>query len=537
MTKDILNFEAKNERSLLAQLLAELLDTTDLFSRLQWAEFLGVSEAAISQWVNDKTLPRPEVLQMIVDVIKASTGVPRTVVNELDRVSRLPSNEITPFGSRLGPTLQHYLLKPLVEVFQKNLEMLSAEERAEVLYESIKYCRIRLRREKKANAANRDDENTAPDQLVEGVQLLKSQQLEPLVRGAGVLRIVGSQRNRTQAPEIVRVFRSDYFDDANAGISSCLPVLWNFDSSAHVGSIPLREMMLFVMRGSAQIRFMGSDRCLTLGSSPRENRLLWISSGKFSGGLPPFELETDEPVSLLGVLYHPNGVSGEIREKNRIIVSVNDWSESDAVAFWEQEKDRPRLLNVGPVPNSLIDLMRFHRENRTSFRGRRNVHDAARENGQIDFASLPWWQDAPSSVLNPMILVLPRVADIGSEEIHVAHHAGQELFIPLYGEFHFACGEIDPGDNESVESHFGHFLENYEAGRHCSGTVSAQVGELPPDLLFLQSNYAHGFYNNESETAYCLHIRCMPGNQRVRKSGDFGFLNRNRVQGAGSKLK
>src|SRR5207244_2263066 len=64
----------KSERSRFAEMLLRLIDETNLFTRAEWAEILDVSEAAISQWVNDKTLPRPELLRMIVDTVKRSNS-------------------------------------------------------------------------------------------------------------------------------------------------------------------------------------------------------------------------------------------------------------------------------------------------------------------------------------------------------------------------------------------------------------------------------------------------------------------------------
>ncbi len=63
------------DKSIFAVALKALLDETNLFDRREWAQFLNVSESAISQWVGDKTIPRADLLYMIIDVLAESTDV------------------------------------------------------------------------------------------------------------------------------------------------------------------------------------------------------------------------------------------------------------------------------------------------------------------------------------------------------------------------------------------------------------------------------------------------------------------------------
>jgi len=52
--------------TLFSKALADLLDETNIFTRKEWANYLLVSEPAISQWVKGKTMPNPEILKSIL---------------------------------------------------------------------------------------------------------------------------------------------------------------------------------------------------------------------------------------------------------------------------------------------------------------------------------------------------------------------------------------------------------------------------------------------------------------------------------------
>jgi hypothetical protein len=60
-------------KSLFAEALKGLIDHTKLFSRREWATFLGVKEATISEWLSEESIPRASHLNLIyVTVERAS---------------------------------------------------------------------------------------------------------------------------------------------------------------------------------------------------------------------------------------------------------------------------------------------------------------------------------------------------------------------------------------------------------------------------------------------------------------------------------
>jgi GAF domain-containing protein len=106
-----------------------LLDQTGLFTRKQWASFLGVSEAAISQWLHDKTLPRHEILRLIVGVLSESDGVPSDVLNHFWDVATRPASEVTAHAERVGRTAADYILEPVFDGFMRSFRTLEAAQR------------------------------------------------------------------------------------------------------------------------------------------------------------------------------------------------------------------------------------------------------------------------------------------------------------------------------------------------------------------------------------------------------------------------
>src|SRR5215471_11940692 len=130
-----------DQRSPFAAALVKLLDDTKLMTRQQWAELLDVSPAAISQWVNDKTIPRPEVLRMIIDALEEDPALSAQVLGEFKEISRRPSRDVSPNGERMSPSIGHYVVKPLLEGFLRNLGGLGFEAQESILYHASDMCR------------------------------------------------------------------------------------------------------------------------------------------------------------------------------------------------------------------------------------------------------------------------------------------------------------------------------------------------------------------------------------------------------------
>ena len=121
-------------KSQFATALASLMDESDLFSRQEWADILGISDAAISQWLNDKTLPSPEFLRAIVSTVRRNSNkLPHWILTEFDKMASKSASEVSPFGARIGKSVYEYLLKPLQDGFWEVFEALPVNSRERLL--------------------------------------------------------------------------------------------------------------------------------------------------------------------------------------------------------------------------------------------------------------------------------------------------------------------------------------------------------------------------------------------------------------------
>ena len=109
-----MNKRKMKQRSAFARVLGDLLDATGLFERKEWAELLGVPEAAISQWVNDKTIPRADHLFLVVNTLKWADLEDETPLLRYDHIAEEPSVDVSPHGTRMRPTIAQYISKPTV---------------------------------------------------------------------------------------------------------------------------------------------------------------------------------------------------------------------------------------------------------------------------------------------------------------------------------------------------------------------------------------------------------------------------------------
>jgi hypothetical protein len=125
-----------NSKSQFAIALIGLLDRTNLFERYEWAELLSVSEPAISQWVGDKTIPRPENLYMIVATIQQSSGVPEAPLAIFKTMAQRIATEVSPHGKRMLPTVWEYMMRPAFSELASRLAKLSPAEQEKLLEET-----------------------------------------------------------------------------------------------------------------------------------------------------------------------------------------------------------------------------------------------------------------------------------------------------------------------------------------------------------------------------------------------------------------
>jgi len=102
--------QARSTTSRFATVLQQLLDETAFYDRRGWSQFLGVSQPALSQWVNDRTVPRADLMRMVVDLLRSRGGeAAEGALAALDAIMDEPTSDISPLGSRFAPDLRTYL--------------------------------------------------------------------------------------------------------------------------------------------------------------------------------------------------------------------------------------------------------------------------------------------------------------------------------------------------------------------------------------------------------------------------------------------
>ena len=110
--------QSKPRASTFARVLQQLLDETEFYTRANWSQFLGISEPALSQWVNDRTVPRADLLRMAIDLLETRGGVGAgEALMALEAIMDKPSEKISPIGVRFAPNLRSYLrVRSLAEI-------------------------------------------------------------------------------------------------------------------------------------------------------------------------------------------------------------------------------------------------------------------------------------------------------------------------------------------------------------------------------------------------------------------------------------
>jgi hypothetical protein len=119
-------------KSYFARTLIRLLDETRLFTRKEWGDLLGVSASAVSQWLSDATVPRPDHLYMVFDTLKGS-DVPEEPLDDFRQMAEKPATAVSPHGKRMLPTVWAYMTRPAFDTLSNRLAKLNVKEQEQLL--------------------------------------------------------------------------------------------------------------------------------------------------------------------------------------------------------------------------------------------------------------------------------------------------------------------------------------------------------------------------------------------------------------------
>lgn len=128
----------------LSRLLEQIFVTEDV-SREEWAGALGVSTAAISQWVRGHTVPGPDHLDAIRVLVLQDDRLPQDLRQHFEEILDRPVEEVIEAPRRpMGPTLRHYLVRPRRDAAMKLLATLPPSEQVDLLVDLGRRIRERL---------------------------------------------------------------------------------------------------------------------------------------------------------------------------------------------------------------------------------------------------------------------------------------------------------------------------------------------------------------------------------------------------------
>lgn len=121
------------KRSLFARALADLLDNTDLHGRGGWARLLGVPRDAIDRWTNDETVPRADLLRMVLDVLRSSSNIKRDPIADFELMAQEHALDVSPLGWAMLPSVASYIERSSVAEFGRDLATLTRSQQQRVL--------------------------------------------------------------------------------------------------------------------------------------------------------------------------------------------------------------------------------------------------------------------------------------------------------------------------------------------------------------------------------------------------------------------
>ena len=126
--------------------LTALLEKTNVCTKEQWANYLFVSESAISQWVNGKTIPKAENLQFIILRLENSKeDAIQNILNDFYIMADKPINSVLPLAmaERLKGfrTISDYIISSQVDILRIEMSRLPGAVKKEFLYFCTVLCR------------------------------------------------------------------------------------------------------------------------------------------------------------------------------------------------------------------------------------------------------------------------------------------------------------------------------------------------------------------------------------------------------------
>lgn len=552
--------ERKEGKSPLARSLTRLLKESGLYTLVEWGNILGVRQSAISQWLHDKTLPRPEPLRMLRRVLEDHSDVPVNILAGFDELLNQPATEISPHGSKMGSTLAHYLLKPEWEAFERCVRPLLPEDQQEVLRAASAHAhRLAAHAEEVEATATQDGErqraSAAGGRLtLEDILSIKIEEQDPnpsiwalsgdrqqaLIQPPMTLHLVQQNAQRFEAPS--GLFATDEKQQSalqEDGVNFAA-VPWVVPREEHLPyGFACDDMQLVIQQGAVEFSFEGgqSQKVVVSGKPHAPGLLRMIAPPNWEHGLPPLTVRTlsDEPALALAIFYARSGlnlnrvsvVSERVGRTLEVELETNkEWNEELVQRFWSESGVWKELLPLtGNILEEKEELERWVKENPLHPEDFKGKHSSARYAGQVEDCNWREWLkgaavsniDPEFGALHTRLLKFPAMPDLQEQAVCGDAHDGSEILIPLWGSFNYLYAQLDEAERDKKFENFGEFARSRERRgkslklwRGTASSANFSVNKLP-DIVFVESSAYHGFHAVGGDT-YCLHIRCLVAN-------------------------
>lgn len=534
-------------RSEFAESLRALLDDTGLFTRQRWARHLHVTPGAISQWVHDRSVPRPETLWNILHLLSDPTPENAPLVHRFYRMAEKSAEQVSPRAESFGPTVADYLVKPVFETFYEDFERLPGLLKVGFLRLATQLARdiVEMRRNKDLGFDTLDMVDLLREMGTDHMlEVLSSAASAKLGRSIGaeperVTRAVSprerldqmrsrpavldelakldgrllwqllrdgeaeASRNPTSRSEMMPV---DAFFPMADKRDRAEVVLWRFGAGeGHVPSFDVQEMIFFLFSGSMVWEFEeGHPVRLEHGG----NGLLWIGAAPHprSTGIPPATVRVGPQGALgLAVFYSDEGVTAE-KTLYRILIEHAGWTGEQTRNYWAAWNTIPdcALADQRPVTAAIPrDQDGFEKLLRNSVVERRDQHDVARAAGQLRDVD-PEWKPYRHAVLSARLLRFKEMPSDEESQLWLAWHDGAELILPLTGWIQGVSTGLFP---DEIERHKLQCEEVHVPDRRRQYAMSAAKARSPlPDILTFPSLTPHGFFGVDGP-AHCVLLR------------------------------
>jgi len=133
----------KNVHLSFVQFINYFIKDAKLYNRHFWTEVLGVSNAAISQWLKAKTTPKPKQLNRIYSIVSESIDENtdlKTAKKDFATLLDEPLNERSKKKFKNQNTIGDYMLRPKKEQLNQTLDALPFQLKNEIILATTRLC-------------------------------------------------------------------------------------------------------------------------------------------------------------------------------------------------------------------------------------------------------------------------------------------------------------------------------------------------------------------------------------------------------------